>query len=203
TVDSGNLLASLWVFAQGIHDILHAPILGHQCMRGLSDTLAQIEDSHRNDPSVAVPLQTLRKLLRGKSDTLSTIGRLRMATVQAWFAELDLHFQEAQRYAAQAVRDWRSLSARAHEFAASTNMAFLFDPKRKLFGIGYLVGGPVEFNSHYDLLASECRVASLVAIAKGDVPIEHWFTLGRPMVSRLQSHVPTEQTLLSWTGPMF
>jgi len=299
TVDSGNLLASLWVFAQGIHDILHAPILGQQCVRGLWDTLAQIEDSHRNDPSVAVPLQTLRKLLRGKSDTLSTIGRLRMATVpaeqlthaggeatywaarfaaevqawngvvdrylkwfetltylpdflleqagedavqlrhrvlngkpsliavaegdyapmrqllslrnvrggstrvQAWFAELDLHFQEAQRYAAQAVRDWRSLSARCLEFASSTNMGFLFDPKRKLFGIGYLVGGPVEFNSHYDLLASECRVASLVAIAKGDVPIEHWFTLGRPMVSRLRSHVPKEQTLLSWTGTMF
>ena len=51
---------------------------------------------------------------------------------------------------------------------------------RRLFGVGYAVGGPLEFTSHYDLLASECRLASLVAIAKGDVPVEHWFALGRP-----------------------
>ena len=61
-----------------------------------------------------------------------------------------------------------------------------------------MVGGPVEFQSHYDLLASECRVASLVAIAKGDVPLEHWFALGRPRVAN-----PEGQTLLSWSGTMF
>jgi len=65
------------------------------------------------------------------------------------------------------------------------------------------VGGPVEFNSHYDLLASECRIASLVAIAKGDVPIEHWFTLGRPRVARAGGSGIGHQTLLSWTGTMF
>ena len=50
----------------------------------------------------------------------------------------------------------------------------------RLFGVGYAVGGPREFTSHYDLLASECRLASLVAIAKGDVPAEHWYALSRP-----------------------
>ena len=33
--------------------------------------------------------------------------------------------------------------------------------------------------SYYDLLASEARLASFLAIAKGDVPAEHWFRLGR------------------------
>ena len=61
-----------------------------------------------------------------------------------------------------------------------------------------MVGGPREFTSHYDLLASECRLASLVAIAKGDVPIEHWFALGRPHASSAGG-----QTLLSWSGTMF
>ena len=65
-------------------------------------------------------------------------------------------------------------------------------------GIGYQVGGPVQFHSHYDLLASECRLASLVAIAKGDVPLEHWMALGRPYVS-----TPEGQSLLSWNGTMF
>ena len=59
-------------------------------------------------------------------------------------------------------------------------MRFLYDAQRRLFGVGYAVGGPREFTSHYDLLASECRLASLVAIAKGDVPAEHWFALNRP-----------------------
>ena len=61
--------------------------------------------------------------------------------------------------------------------------AFSTTPSRRLFGVGYAVGGPLEFTSHYDLLASECRLASLVAIAKGDVPVEHWFALARPLAS--------------------
>ncbi len=77
-------------------------------------------------------------------------------------------------------------------------MRFLYDAGRRLFGVGYAVGGPLEFTSHYDLLASECRLASLVAIAKGDVPIEHWFALARPLVSSAAG-----QTLLSWSGTMF
>ena len=83
TVDSGNLLASLWLFAQGCDDIVRNSFLGHGCMRGLSDTLAQIERLGRGDPSLAVPLQTLRKLLRGRGDVHQLIGRLRMATLPA------------------------------------------------------------------------------------------------------------------------
>ena len=82
--------------------------------------------------------------------------------------------------------------------AAGINMRFLYDSNRRLFGVGYAVGGPVEFSSHYDLLASECRLASLVAIAKGDVPVEHWYALGRPRVS-----LPGGAVLLSWSGTMF
>ena len=77
-------------------------------------------------------------------------------------------------------------------------MRFLYDSSRRLFGVGYAVGGPVEFSSHYDLLASECRLASLVAIAKGDVPVEHWYALGRPRIS-----LPGGAVLLSWSGTMF
>src|SRR5262249_1395006 len=54
------------------------------------------------------------------------------------------------------------------------------------------------FTSHYDLLASECRLASLVAIAKGEVPVEHWLALSRPLVTTARGLV-----LLSWSGTMF
>jgi cyclic beta-1,2-glucan synthetase len=48
------------------------------------------------------------------------------------------------------------------------------------------------------LLASEARVASFIAIAKGDVPQEHWFRMGRQLTS-----VDGGRALISWTGTMF
>ena len=72
------------------------------------------------------------------------------------------------------------LAGQAAAIAAAIKMGFLYDSQRRLFGVGYAVGGPSEFTSHYDLLASECRLASLVSIAKGDVPVEHWHALYRP-----------------------
>ena len=77
-------------------------------------------------------------------------------------------------------------------------MRFLYDEKRKLFAVGYTVGGPAEFTSHYDLLASESRLASLVSIAKRDVPTEHWYALGR-----MRNGAGRHQALLSWSGTMF
>ena len=75
---------------------------------------------------------------------------------------------------------------------------FLFDPERKVFTIGYNVSASAADNSYYDLLASEARLASFVAIAKGDVPQEHWFRMGRQLTS-----VDGGRALISWTGTMF
>jgi len=60
---------------------------------------------------------------------------------------------------------------------------FLFDEERKLFAIGYNASASRLDANHYDLLASEARVASLLAIAKGEAPQEHWFRLARPRAS--------------------
>ncbi|MGH9928949.1 MAG: glucoamylase family protein, partial [Pyrinomonadaceae bacterium] len=75
---------------------------------------------------------------------------------------------------------------------------FLLDPERKVFTIGYNVSAQSADNSYYDLLASEARLASFVAIAKGEVPQEHWFRLGRQLTS-----VDGGRSLISWTGTMF
>ena len=61
------------------------------------------------------------------------------------------------------------------------DFGFLFDPTRKLLSIGYRVDDGQLDSGHYDLLASEARLASFVAIAKGDVPVSHWFRLGRAL----------------------
>ena len=75
---------------------------------------------------------------------------------------------------------------------------FLFDSTRKLFSIGYRVSDGSLDSNCYDLLASEARLASFVAIAKGEVPSAHWFRLGRPLTP-----VDRGAALVSWSGSMF
>ena len=95
-----------------------------------------------------------------------------------------------------------ALADRATAFFDGMNFRLMYDVKRHLFAIGYRLAdadGPGRFDaSFYDLLASEARLASFVAIAKGDVPEEHWFHLGRSVTS-----VRGTPVLLSWSASMF
>jgi cyclic beta-1,2-glucan synthetase len=75
---------------------------------------------------------------------------------------------------------------------------FLFEPTRKLFSIGYRVVDSSLDPSCYDLLASEARLTSFIAIAKGDAPATHWFHLGRALTP-----VDRGSALVSWSGSMF
>ena len=118
--------------------------------------------------------------------------------VAQWLNQLNAEYSQAKSNAIETVKKMRALRASAKELSTATNMGLLYDGSRRLFGVGYAVGGPLEFHSHYDLLASECRLASLIAIAKGDVPIEHWQAMSRPLASS-----PSGRTLLSWSGTMF
>jgi cyclic beta-1,2-glucan synthetase len=92
----------------------------------------------------------------------------------------------------------RAIAERAHAYAVEMDFRFLYDEKRKLFTIGYHIGSNTVDNSYYDLLASESRLASFIAIAKDDVSVDHWFRLGRSLTSAAGT-----RTLLSWSGSMF
>ena len=94
------------------------------------------------------------------------------------------------------------LAARAAAFADGIDFRFLYDRERGIFSIGYRlpeaeIPGRLD-PSFYDLLASESRLASFIAIARGDVPQSHWFHLGRLVTS-----VDGSPTLLSWSATMF
>ena len=75
---------------------------------------------------------------------------------------------------------------------------FLFDPSRQLLSIGYRGGDGSLDSNFYDLLASEARLASFIAIAKGDLPAKHWFRLGRTLTP-----INGSSCLISWSGSMF
>jgi cyclic beta-1,2-glucan synthetase len=91
-----------------------------------------------------------------------------------------------------------ALGERARALAFGMDFGFLFNRERRLFSIGYRADENKMDESCYDLLASEARLTSLFAIAKGDVPSEHWFRLGRPVTV-----VGGRATLVSWSGSMF
>jgi cyclic beta-1,2-glucan synthetase len=92
----------------------------------------------------------------------------------------------------------RGLAATARQLFKTMEFGFLFDANRKLFSIGYRVADDALDESYYDLLASEARLTSFIAIAKGDVPAPHWFRLGRRLTP-----VGDGAALLSWSGSMF
>lgn len=94
--------------------------------------------------------------------------------------------------------DLAELGRRAEEIAFGMDFKFLYDPEARLFRIGYNESTGQPDANHYDLLATEARLASFFAIAKHDVPVEHWFFLGRP-VTRLRG----KPSILSWNGSMF
>ncbi|WP_189059575.1 GH36-type glycosyl hydrolase domain-containing protein [Deinococcus daejeonensis] len=75
---------------------------------------------------------------------------------------------------------------------------FLFDPQRELFTLGYRPDLNRPDPNAYDLLASEARLASFVAIALRQVPATHWLHLARPM-----TRVGGRRLLLSWSGTAF
>ena len=82
--------------------------------------------------------------------------------------------------------------------ANAMDFGFLFDNHRKLLSIGYRVSDGQLDSSCYDLLASEARLASFIAIAKGDVPARHWFRLGRAVTP-----IGAGAALISWSGSIF
>ena len=108
---------------------------------------------------------------------------------------------EAGRAEAANANDTQRLGAiaeRCRQYALEMDFKFLFDERRKLFSIGYSPGANTFDNSYYDLLASESRLASFMAIAKDDIPVDHWFRLGRTLTL-----AGGTRTLISWSGSMF
>ena len=84
------------------------------------------------------------------------------------------------------------------EELARMDFTFLFDKGRELFSIGFNVTEARRDGSFYDLLASEARLCSFLAVAEGQVPQDHWFSLGRLLVTPRGKPI-----LVSWSGSMF
>ena len=117
---------------------------------------------------------------------------------EPWIEELEAALKQGEGDLEALRGELLERAAEADEFALGMDFEWLYDRQTRLFFIGYNVSVDHVDTHHYDLLASEARIASFVAIAKGDVPIEHWFHLGRGVTS-----VEGTLCLVSWGGSMF
>jgi len=133
------------------------------------------------------------------------LGEAAGADLLYWAEATQRSLASARRDRAQTAAEIELLAARlaaiestAHAMAVAMEFGFLLDRERRLLSIGYRAAEGALDDNCYDLLASEARLASFVAIAKNDVPAQHWFRLGRSVTP-----IGNGAALISWSGSMF
>ncbi len=185
TVDSGNLCGHLLAVAQACLELAHAPFDAAPSRRAIAASKQRL----------APLLASRRTLSREQRDVLRWCLADHRATLRS--AALDRQAQ-AGAHAQQVPARLRALARACQDFAAQADFSFLYHGKRHLLHIGYRVAEQQLDSGFYDLLASESRLTSLLAVAKGDVAVRHWGSLGRPFYA-----VGAQAGLRSWSGSMF
>ena len=115
-----------------------------------------------------------------------------------WLHEIKNAFVHASDAAEAFLRRYRDLMGRIKALSDATRFLPLYDTKKQLFSIGYSLKENKLSRSYYDLLASEARQTSFIAIARGEIPAAHWFKMGRTLTV-----MDGYKGLVSWTGTMF
>ncbi|MGX5915205.1 GH36-type glycosyl hydrolase domain-containing protein [Aliidiomarina sp. Khilg15.8] len=215
SVDSGNLAGHLLVVANACEEWVAqrdfiAPMSGFIDNCQLARLALEAQNAHPE--MVSILIEAEQQALSGQPDPdlMSNLvsGSTSLADDHPATAEVRYWLTAMQQNLDQRARDTehdnsvvtrlQALASAARQFALSMDFTFLMDPQRKLLAIGYSLETNSRDESCYDLLASEARLASLFAIAKGDADSKHWFRLGRTATPILNG-----AALLSWSGSMF
>lgn len=219
TVDSGNLAGYLIVIIsaledkaimeddlkdliKGLRDI--AIISGETEENGDSDLKGLIQDDIVDIAKIQELLSLLNTELSKVSDLSGPAMEAKITERYYWLNKLKLQLNRTEEVL-ENKENRQELEERAAELKNrfkklldDMNFKVLYEPKRELFSIGYNVDEGRLTKSYYDLLASEARLSSFIAIARGEVPHEHWFSLGRKLAK-----IDGYRGLVSWTGTMF
>lgn len=153
---------------------------------GLMEKLDRIPTLHE--------LSAYRKTMADEMNSAKAI--IRTEDNQSWL-DLEWAITESAYNASARINALNELAAQATLFS-QMDFRFLLNPSTKLLCIGYNVTDRKQDNSYYDLLASEARLSSFVAIAQGQIPQENWFALSRKLTV-----IGKDAILLSWSGSMF
>jgi cyclic beta-1,2-glucan synthetase len=228
SVDSGNLAGHLIALANAVESWARAPLGVGARLQGAADALAiareELAPLNGNDARlraaasrVSETLAGLERSLRASEVDLERLireaaqagdaaealaivlegGEALVFWVRAAERALQAHARDLAGHEDHALR-LRRIAAHARRVSTEMDFAFLLDPDRMLLSIGYRVAEGELDPSCYDLLGSEARLASFIAIAKGDAPARHWFRLSHAITP-----VGHGGALISWSGSMF
>ncbi|MBV9904498.1 MAG: glycosyl transferase, partial [Alphaproteobacteria bacterium] len=218
SVDSGNLAGNLMVVSAVCRELLESGRPLPDRLRGATDTIAllrrAVEHSPRRDTDhLRNVIRAFEHELRRVADEGGRIEHLAgsVAAVVAaagetddeialwakalhdWFASHRRDLDNPPEHARiAAIADWCDDTVRDMDYT------FLLNRDKQLLSIGFRVDDQALDSNAYDLLASEARLASFLAIAKGDLPTRNWFRLGRSLIPLRHG-----SALLSWSGSMF
>ncbi|MDZ7574154.1 MAG: glucoamylase family protein [Pseudotabrizicola sp.] len=214
SVDSGNLAGHLIAVAQSCRAWAAQPVREDGAVRqAMGDCAILVRRSLGRDADQLDLIRTLTAIAAAAADPATPLATLtaQMGNAvrlsgdtpsEAKFWTLAMQSTLADHLSdqtgsgdTQLLRDVESL---CRSLALEMDFTFLLDPDRKLLSIGFSVATNRLDTNCYDLLASEARLASLFAIAKGDVATRHWFHLGRPTTP-----IGSAAALISWSGSMF
>jgi len=147
---------------------------------------------------------SLRNLARGRTACADFLQTFREhssngeAGHTSWIGRIQTAHDKSQWLAGEMMARIKQIQKSVRALSKSINMGFLYNDEHRLFSIGFNVTDGRLDQSFYDLLASEARLGSFIAIARGDIPVEHWFAMSRPYGA-----IGRRCTLLSWTGTIF
>jgi len=202
-----------WLVRESVRALPHAGPTPMASRDGLDEALETLTTAGRTTPGTTAAWAARLAELAARARTVTAVARALVEedpgarTVLTWADALRETIESHERDLAAMIRPGVSaaLAARltkvardAEAMVAAMEFGFLFDPIRKLFSLGYRVLDGTLDSGYYDLLASEACLTSFVAIAKGDVPVAHWFRLARALTP-----VEGGSALVSWSGSMF
>ena len=178
----------------------------HQIRAQIRALAAAVDQEPDREACLAEVARIAGEIADGLSALAAEHRELEIADLRGWLDDLrvqvDSHRRPAEPPPAEGgvTREdrFRAIARRADALVREMDFRFLFDADRKVFSIGFNPGLGRLDRSYYDLLVSEARLTSFVAIAKGDAPTEHWFRLQRPFTI-----AAGRPLLLSWSGSMF
>lgn len=143
--------------------------------------------------------ERIAKIGIGEAIDLSKLARPEKDRAHLWFREILSRLDAAERDARDIASRFSRVASECRRYYDEMDFAFLYDEERGLFRGGYSVTRKELDEGVYDLLASEANSASIVAIARGDVPKKHWRYLGRKLVRSARG----DTLAVSWAGSLF
>ena len=152
-----------------------------------------------NSPLTELP-DLRKKIVKQIDDMNKCAARIKGVPQEGylWMNQVVESVMKSDQLCRSFVNQYLELIGRIERLSSEISFQPFYNEARQLFSIGYNVDEKKLTNSYYDLLASEARQASYIAIARGEVPPKHWFMMGR-----LLTVVDHYKGLVSWSGTMF